>query len=59
VTIPSQRLAEKVFQVEQNIGWLSLVYLALLIILPVGVHTDFSVLCSRIDILFSFFPVID
>jgi hypothetical protein len=53
----SRRLAEQLFFVEQNIGWLALFYLVLVVALPVGVHTDFCTLCSRIDVLMSFFPV--
>ena len=53
----SRRLAEQIFFVEQNIGWLALFYLALVIVLPVGVHTDFCTLCSRVDLLISFIPV--
>ena len=51
------KLAEQVYVVEQNVTWLALVYLALIIFLPTGIHTDFSVLCTRLDVLLSFLPV--
>ncbi len=51
------KLAEQVYVVEQNVAWLAVIYLALIILLPTGIHTDFSVLCTRIDVLLSFLPV--
>lgn len=53
----NRRLAEQIFFVEQNIGWLALFYLALVVVLPVGIHTDFSTLCTRIDLMTSLFPM--
>ncbi len=50
-------MAEQFYFLELNVHWLTIAYLALMIILPIGLHTDFSVLFARVDMLMSFLPV--
>jgi hypothetical protein len=50
------QLAEQIYTAQRNVPWLSVAYMAAVLLLPVGLHTDFSVFTTRIDMLFSLMP---